>query len=66
MTDKLRTFEFRCRGRIKAQSRGSAAIALDVSNIVMTATVNIAKGVDKVYIKLSNIELLGEVEGGDE
>ncbi len=66
MTDQLKTFEFRCRGTIKAEGWGSAAIALDVSNIVMTATVNIAKGVDKAYIKLSNIELLGEVEGGDE
>ena len=63
MTDKLKTFEVRFRGTIKAQSRESAEIALDVSNIAMQATVNIAKGVDKVYINLDSIELLGEVEG---
>ena len=61
MTDKLKTYEFRCRGIIKAESEDSAKVALNVSNVVMTARVNIAKGVDKVYIYLSHIEVLGEV-----
>ena len=61
MGEQLRTYEFRCRGIIKAESEDSAKIALNVSNVVMTARVGIAKGVDKVWIYLSHIEVLGEV-----
>ena len=64
MTDKLKTYEFRCRGTVEAESKKSARIALE--NVVVIATVNIAKSVESVYFKISSIELLGEVEGGDE
>jgi len=60
MTDKLKTFEFRCRGRIKAGSEDEAKIALDVSAIVMTAKSDEHR---RVHILLDNIEVLGEVEG---
>ena len=80
MTDKLKIYEFRCRGRIKARSEEDAKTALNVSNIVMTAKMELdqqileidpdgkvtkrqIEGEYDVHIRLSSIEVLGEVEG---
>ncbi|KKK94596.1 hypothetical protein LCGC14_2681280 [marine sediment metagenome] len=61
MTDKLKTYEFRCRGIIHARCEGDAKIALNVQTVIMFAKMS-KNPQEDVCIKLSNIELLGEVE----
>ena len=60
MTDQLKTFECRSRFEIKARSRKDAEAALDVSVIAMTARVDAE---NEVHIRLTSIEVLGEVGG---
>ena len=61
MTDKLKTFEVRTRFRIKARSKKDARIALRVSNIILAARLGTRPGSHGIYIKIDNIEVLGEV-----
>ena len=64
MTDKLKTYEFRCRGTIQTYSEQEARIALDVSSIILVCKPGQNKHIDHTaYIKITNIEVLGEVEG---
>ena len=65
MTDKLKTYEFRCRNIIRAASREDAEVALEKAYIVFVLYTR--RGTDPPSVgaweKLKNIELLGEVEG---
>ena len=63
MTDQPKTFEFRCRGRIRVKSRKDAKASLNVSNVLMFAKMDTGAEKYDVYLTLDNIELLGEVEG---
>ncbi|KKK54092.1 hypothetical protein LCGC14_3088240 [marine sediment metagenome] len=63
MTDKLRTFECRCRGRIQVESEEEARIALDVSSIILSCKPGHRQHMDHTaYIRITNIEVLGEVQ----
>ena len=57
MTDKLKTYEFRCRGRIRAKSEEDAKAAL--------GTITLLTFPRWLYLEITvdNMELLGEVEG---
>ena len=64
MTDKLKTYEFRCRGRIRAKSKRDARVALNTPKIInIDAWIYTKSGAKAIYLKLQSIELLGEVEG---